>query len=104
VIYELRQYTAYPGRLHPWLKVYEERRLPILKRNLGDLVGAFTTDTGKLNQLVQIWCYQDYADRAARSAALWSDPEWLDPTANTSDALQAQESTLLVPTRFSPLR
>lgn len=104
MIYELRQYTTHPGRLNSWLKVYEERRLPILQRCLGTLVGAFTTETGTLNQLVQIWAYQDHADRASRRAALWSDPQWLDPSANTSDALQLQESTLLVPTRFSPLR
>jgi len=104
MIYELRQYTAYPGRLNSWLKTYEERRLPLLQRHLGDLVGGFTTETGELNQLVQIWRYEDHADRAARRAALWSDPEWLDPAANTSDALQRQESTLWVPTRFSPMR
>src|SRR5260370_15276700 len=103
MIYELRQYTAHPGRLNPWLKIYEERRLPILQRNLGTLIGAFTTETGVLNQFVQIWAYQDHADRSKRRAALWSDPEWLDPSANTSDALQSQESTLLVPTGFSPL-
>lgn len=104
MIYELRQYTAHPGRLNSWLKVYEEKRLPILQRNLGNLVGAFTTETGELNQLVQIWGYEDHDDRAKRRAALWKDPEWLDPSANTSDALQRQESTLWVPTRFSPLR
>jgi hypothetical protein len=104
MIFELRTYTAHPGRLNSWLKTYEQRRLPILKRNLGPLVGAFTTDTGEINQLVQLWQYESHADRAARREALWTDPEWLDPSANTSDALQRQESVLLIPTDFSPLR
>lgn len=104
MIYEQRIYTAHPGRLASWLRTYEETRLPILQRHLGPLVGAFTTETGTINQLVQIWSYEDHADRAERRAALWADAEWLDPSKNTSDALQRQESVLLVPTRFSPLR
>jgi len=104
MIYEMRTYTAHPGRLAPWLRLFEETRLPILKRHLGELVAAFTPETGTINQLVQIWAYRDHADRAARRAALWADPDWLDPAKNTSDMLQKQESVLLVPTRFSPLQ
>lgn len=104
MIYEMRTYTVHPGKLGPWLNTFEQTRLPILLRHLGELVGAFTPDTGMLNQLVQIWAYEDHADRARRRAALWADPEWLDPTKNTSAALQQQESVLLVPTKFSPLR
>ena len=103
MIYEMRTYTAHPGKLGPWLKVYQETRLPILLRHLGNLVGAFTTETGTINQLVQIWAYEDHADRAARRAALWADPEWLNPANNTADALQKQDSVLLTPTSFSPL-
>lgn len=104
MIYEMRTYTAKPGALGPWLRVYEAKRLPILQRHLGRLVAAFTPDTGELNQLVQIWEYKDAADREARRAALWSDPEWIDPKNNTSDALVRQESVLLKPTVFSPLK
>ncbi|MGD9921542.1 MAG: NIPSNAP family protein [Pseudorhodoplanes sp.] len=103
MIFEMRTYTAHPGRLNGWLKVYEERRLPILERHLGRLVAAFTPETGTINQFVQIWGYESHADRAARRATLWKDADWLDPAANTSEALQCQESVILVPTRFSPL-
>lgn len=104
MIYELRTYEAKPGRLSPWLKAYEETRLPIIKSHLSNLVGAFTPDTGTLNQLVQIWAYEDHADRARRRAALWADPDWTNPANDTSDALQRQHSVILLPTRFSPLK
>lgn len=104
MIYEMRTYTAHPGKLGSWLPVFEKERLPLLLKHLGQLVAAFTPDTGKLNQLIQIWAYVDHQDRALRRAALWADPLWLDPAKNTSDALQSQESVILVPTRFSPLR
>jgi hypothetical protein len=103
MIYEMRTYTTRPGKLNGWLRVYEETRLPILKKHLGTLIAAFTPDTGNVNQLVQIWAYADHGDRARRRAALWSDPEWLDPTKNTSDVLVEQHSVLLQPTAFSPL-
>ena len=73
MIFEMRTYTAHPGKLNPWLKIYGQRRLPILQRHLGPLVGAFTTDTGEINQLVQLWQYESHTDRAERRAALWAD-------------------------------
>ena len=104
MIYELRTYTAHPGKLGPWLAAFERDRLPLLLKHLGNLAGAFTPDTGTLNRLIQLWVYADHQDRAKRRAALWTDPLWLDPTKNTSDFLQAQESVILLPTRFSPMQ
>lgn len=104
MIYEMRTYTAKPGKLKSWLVAFEKTRLPILQRHLGRLVAAFTPDTGNVNQLIHIWEYEDHPDRVLRRERLWSDPEWLDPTKNTSDALVQQESIILLPTTFSPLR
>lgn len=104
MIYEMRTYTTKPGALNAWLKAFEQDRLPILKRNLGQLVAAFTPETGELNQIIHIWAYEDYADREKRRAALWSDPDWLDPTKNTSDKLVRQESVLMKPASFSPIQ
>lgn len=104
MIYECRTYEAKPGRLGSWLRAYEETRLPILEHHLGNLVGAFTPDTGTLNQLVQIWAYEDFEDRARRRSSLWNDPDWINPANNTAKALQRQHSVILLPTRFSPLK
>ncbi|WP_205520636.1 NIPSNAP family protein [Tropicibacter sp. Alg240-R139] len=100
----MRTYTAKPGALRSWLSVYEETRLPILKQHLGRLVAAFIPDTGNINQLVQIWEYENAEDREQRRAALWADPAWTDPKSNTAEALVHQESVLLKPTSFSPLK
>ena len=70
--------------------------------HLGNLVGYYTTDTGELNQIVQLWAYENYADREARRKALWSDPEWTDPSKSTISVMQKQESKILLPTAFSP--
>ncbi|WP_419723203.1 NIPSNAP family protein [Sphingobium aromaticiconvertens] len=55
--------------------MFEETRLRILKRHLGELVAAPTPETSTINQLVQIWAYHHHAHRSAPRAALWADPD-----------------------------
>ena len=62
------------------------------------LVGSFHTEFGPLNQIVQIWCYENLEHRAAESSEAsdcWS-----------SDAAQhvlAVKSELMIPVSFSPV-
>jgi hypothetical protein len=102
MIVEMRTYTLLPGKLREWLPFFEKERFPIQKKHLGNLVGYYITDTGELNQIIQLWAYESYADREARRTALWADPEWTDPSKSTINVMQKQESQILLPTRFSP--
>ncbi len=34
-----------------------------MQKNLGHLVGYFTTEVGNVNEIVHIWAYQDLAER-----------------------------------------
>ncbi|PRY05954.1 NIPSNAP family protein [Paraburkholderia sp. BL25I1N1] len=102
MIVEMRTYTFQPGKLREWLPYFEKERFPIQQKHLGKLLGYYTADTGELNQVVQLWAYETFEDRAARRAALWSDPEWLNPSKSTMHMIVKQESKLLLPTAFSP--
>ena len=52
---------------------------------------------------VHIWAYQDVADRAARRAAMWADPDWLAYTKLSAEAgyLIKQENRILVAAPFT---
>ncbi len=104
MLVEMRIYTYHPGRLQPLLPVLEKEVLPLQLRYLGRLAGYFVSETGTLNQTTQMWVYTDAADREARRAALAADPEWQAIANRLVDAVQSQESRLLKPTNFSPLR
>jgi hypothetical protein len=97
-----RTYTFYPGKLQVFLSRFEQEGLPLQIRYCGNLIGYFTTETGVLNQVIQLWAYADAADRDARRASLWVDPAWKAFGEWALPLIQHQESRLLKPTAFSP--
>jgi hypothetical protein len=101
MLLDLRIYTIHPGKLAGFLRLVESEILPIQQKYCGNLVFYSTSETGTLNQAVQVWAYQDAADRDARRAALWADPEWQRLAEKALPLIQHQESRLLRPTSFS---
>ncbi len=105
MILEVRTYTAQVGKTREWLDYYEKNGLPVQSRVLGRLVGFFTSELGTLNQIVHMWAYESLADREQRRAALAKEPEWHNYLRNQpAGALIAQETKILLPTAFSPLK
>jgi hypothetical protein len=104
MLLDLRRYTCHPGKLAEFLQLVEAEILPIQRKHCGNLVFYSTTETGELNQVVQVWAYRDSADRDARRAALWADPAWQALAARAMPLIQRQENTLLRTTGFSPMK
>lgn len=104
MILEERTYTFKPGTIPVFLKLYEAEGLAVHTRHLGRLIGYFTSDIGVLNQIVHMWAYDDLADRDARRAKLYADPDWLAFVPKTSGFIDRMENRILVATSFSPLR
>ena len=69
-----------------------------------NLIGYFTAETGQLNQLVHIWGYASFEDRLRRRAELLLKTDWTAFLAQIMPMLQSQESKILNPTSFSPIR
>jgi NIPSNAP len=104
MIYEERNYTIHIGRMQDLLDLHESIGLPIQRRHLGEPVAYFTSETGRLNQLVHIWAYRDLEDRATRRAALYADSEWVEYLPRVLPFIKDMENRILKPTRFSNLR
>jgi hypothetical protein len=105
MIIEQRTYTMFPGKTATWLEYYEKRGLPIQQRMLGKLVGFFTSEIGTLNQVVHVWAYESLADREQRRGAMQKDPDWQAYLRDQPQGvIMTQESRILLPTAFSPLR
>lgn len=106
MIYELRTYTLHPGAMPAWLKLYEDKALPVFASiEHMTMVGYFRTETGVLNRVVHLWSYPDLALREVAHRALNKHPDWLQGFAVPSlQYLASQEVTLLSPVRFSPLK
>ena len=103
MIIELRTYTFKPGLLPAFMALYEAEGVEVQKRVLGNMLGYYTTEIGMLNQVVHLWGYDSFEDRARRRAELSADAGWQGYLAKAMPMMETQESKLLLPTKFSPV-
>ena len=104
MIVEHRTYTLHPGTVAEFMKVYLPEALELQRRILGNLIGYFTVEAGTLNQFVHLWGYESFEDRLRRRAQLMAEPLWQDYLRKGMPFIMLQESKILLPTAFSPIR
>ena len=68
------------------------------------MVGYFSTKDGPLNQNIHLWAYDSFEQRVERRAAMMADPEWQAYLAKIRPLIVSQETKLLIPAPFSPIR
>ena len=76
MIYELRTYTLKPGTQPDYLRANKEIGREVRGDRFGTLIGAWTTETGGLNQYVHLWSYPSPDERERLRAALAKDERW----------------------------
>ncbi|MGI5911792.1 MAG: NIPSNAP family protein [Syntrophomonadaceae bacterium] len=76
-LYEMRTYTLKPGSIPKYSQYFNEIGAPIITKYL-KLVGFWYTEIGTLNQLVSIWEYDSFEERAEKRKALYQDEKWLN--------------------------
>ena len=76
MIYELRTYTVKPGTLGDMIKAASTVSHDIRGDNFGKLEGYWSTEIGPLNQVLHMWSYGDFEERARLRAELAKNPRW----------------------------
>ena len=101
-----RYYHIKPGMTGAHLDLYEKHGFAEQTRHLGQPLAYMYTESGEVNTLVHIWCYEDAGDRMARRAAMWKDPEWVSYAKQMADSgyLVAQKNNLMLPAKFAPIK
>ena len=104
MILDKRTYTCRPGTIKAHVELYKEFGYAAQTKHLGKPVVWATTEVGDVNSYVHIWAYKDIADRAAKRAAMWADPDWLNYTKKSAElgALISQTNEILVVTDLMP--
>jgi NIPSNAP len=75
MVYELRISTVKQRSLAEFVKA-AGMSLAVRKDNYGKLEGYWQTEIGPLNQVIELWGYQDLNQRARLLAELNTDPRW----------------------------
>src|SRR5262249_25628282 len=101
-LYELRLYRFHPGKIGQWARLAQEG-LP-LREKYSSPVGFWQVEVGPLHTVLRLWPYRDAQHRAEVRKAVAADAGWQSVVARIHPLLQSQESKVLVPTSYSPLR
>ncbi|MEO6533122.1 MAG: NIPSNAP family protein [Pseudolysinimonas sp.] len=108
MIYELRVYTALPGRLPALLSRFENVTLGFWEKYGIHQVGFFTTTIGpNSNDLTYLLTWDSLADREQKWNAFQTDADWIAARkASEADGQIVSNiaSSILTPTKFSALK
>ena len=104
MIIDMRTYTYHPDTYRPFLKFYREQGYAITSKHLGYNLGLFTTSSGIVNRTVQWFAYESHDHRDACRKGYLTSGTTIDFTNDADKMIRQQESRVLIPTSFSPLR
>ena len=97
MIIEMRSYTLEPGTLAEVEKRFGEA-LPIREKH-SKLAAFWHTEVGPLNQIIHVWAYDSFEQRAAVRVTASKDAGWPPPI---REFVSAQISEVFLPAPFSP--
>ena len=104
MIIDMRTYTYHPDTYRPFLKFYREQGYAITSKHLGYNLGLFTASSGVVNRTVQWFAYDSHDHRDACRKGYLTSGTKIDFTNDADKMIRQQESRVLIPTEFSPLR
>ena len=107
MIYELRVYTAMPGKMPALQARFRDHTTKLFEKHGIKNVGYWTNMIGgKSDQLIYMLAYEDLGARQKSWASFGADPEW-QAARNESEKdgllVHHVENSILNPTNFSPL-
>lgn len=85
MLYEVREYTALPGRLPALIDRFNNATLRLFRKHGMQVVFLGRTDSGddSKNEVVYALRFDSYADMENRWTAFLNDPEWKDAAARS---------------------
>ena len=99
-----RTYTVTYAQVPNYVAVTKAMAWPIIEDSGWQLIGYFSSITGKINQVVHLWYWDSQGQREERQAKAVSDPRWPLYQAANGHRVVDQQNRYLVPTSFSTVK
>lgn len=110
MIYEMRRYDAYPGKMANLHELMETLAIPVFKRLGMTVVGCWNPAVGDdENALMYLLAYDDMGARQKAWDSFWVDPEWTKGRAELAakfggPIVAKSNSVFLKPAAYSALK
>jgi len=108
MIYELRIYTAHPGKMGALLSRFRDHTCTLFEKHGITNVGYWlNTVGGRSDELWYMLAFEDQGQREKAWAAFASDPEWQEARRKSEEngpLVHHIENRIMNPLDFSPLK
>lgn len=104
MIIEMRTYNIKTARLKDFIKIYDEEIREVHTKILGNQIGFFYSEFGKLNQVIHLYGYDSYEDRSIRRKELSENLAFKSYVKKVADLIVSQDNQVLLPTDFSKIK
>ena len=104
MIIEMRTYNIKTARLNDFIKIYDEEIREVHTKILGNQIGFFYSEFGKLNQVIHLYGYDSYEDRSIRRKELSENLAFKNYVKKVADLIVSQDNQVLLPTDFSKIK
>jgi hypothetical protein len=104
VLFDVRTYRTLPGHVPAQLEIYKKFGYPVQLRYMGEPLMYAVAESGPLNTFTHVWVYDSAADREAKRAKMFQDPDWkVYLTENVKgEHLVEQNNCLMTPVPWAP--
>jgi hypothetical protein len=96
MVYELRCYTLFPGKMPEYLKAAETIGRPARGQNFGENHGYWTAEFGALNQIWHLWKYDSLDERTRLRGELAKHKPWTEGYVSVIRPLIARQDLRLM--------
>ena len=108
MLYELRIYHCMPGKLPALSKRFETTTTKLFEKHGFRQIGYWTVSIGESSSdFYYILGWESLEERDKKFAAFASDPDWIAARAKSEEGgalISSFSNTILMPTKFSPLK
>ena len=104
MIYLEASLRVVPGKMKELMKVFEQEYLPISNKLGRKLVAQWTTTIGTLDEVVDLWAYDDLIHMHRFNEARAKSSEFASASEHLRALISYEEVRLMVPTSLSDMK
>jgi len=104
MIYLEASLRVVPGKMKELMQVFEEEYLPISNKLGRKLVAQWATTIGTLDEVVDLWAYEDLTHMQHFNEARAKSPEFAKASEHLRALVAYEEVRLMVPTLLSEMK
>jgi len=104
MIYLEASLRVVPGKMAELMEVFEKEYLPLSNKFGRKMLAQWTTSIGTLDEVTDLWVYDDLAHMQRFNEARAKSPEFTRASARLRALIAYETTRLLIPTKLSELK